>query len=69
MDECAHWVAIQKVANQISSQGLLRPHQYVRFVNVKGAGEEIWSRASGKVCFYVYRKAHLLADVSGYFAE
>jgi len=23
--------------------------------------------ASGKVCFYVYGKAHLLADVSGYF--
>jgi len=22
---------------------------------------------SGKVCFYVYGKAHLLADVSGYF--
>ena len=23
--------------------------------------------AGGKVCFYVYGKAHLLADVSGYF--
>ncbi|MGB0730277.1 MAG: hypothetical protein ACPGT1_10575, partial [Ilumatobacteraceae bacterium] len=24
--------------------------------------------SSGKVCFYVYGKAHLLADVSGYFS-
>jgi hypothetical protein len=25
--------------------------------------------AAGKVCFYVYGKAHLLADVSGYFTD
>jgi len=24
--------------------------------------------SSGQVCFYVYGKAHLLADVSGYFS-
>jgi hypothetical protein len=24
--------------------------------------------ADGTVCFYVYGKAHLLADVSGYFS-
>ncbi|MBL6636330.1 MAG: hypothetical protein ISP35_09055 [Ilumatobacteraceae bacterium] len=25
--------------------------------------------ADGKVCFYVYGKTHLLADVSGYFPK
>jgi hypothetical protein len=25
--------------------------------------------AQGKVCFYVYGKAHLIADVNGYFTQ
>jgi hypothetical protein len=25
--------------------------------------------AQGKVCFYVYGKAHLIADVNGYFGQ